>query len=89
MPLREQFEEGIILGGSNSGKRFAIAFQPVHKDRKKFASLHTYAIDTLETYYIETKINPKSAMMTIAKMLRELGVGVETPLLEIGEEVLV
>ena len=86
LPLRQQVEEGIILGGSNSGKRFAIAFQPVHKDRKKFASIHTYeSIHTGETYYIEAKIPPAFAMKTIAKMLKELGVVVETPLLEENE----
>ncbi len=83
LPLRQLVEEGFILGGGNRGNRYAIAFQPVHKNRKKFASIHTYeSIITGETYYIETKINPQSAMKTIAKLLYNLGVEVETPLLE-------
>jgi hypothetical protein len=87
LPLRQLIEEGFILGGGNRGNRFAIAFQPIHKNRKKFASIHTYeSILSGETYYLETKINPKSAMMTIAKLLRNLGVEVETPLLENGAD---
>ncbi|MCA1318390.1 PD-(D/E)XK nuclease family protein [Bacillus tianshenii] len=86
LPLRDQIEEGIILGGGNRGNRFAIALQPIHKNRNKFASIHTYAsIHTGEIYYIETKINPMSAMKTIAKLLGNSGVSVETPLLEDGE----
>ncbi|WP_394187127.1 PD-(D/E)XK nuclease family protein [Metabacillus halosaccharovorans] len=83
LPLRQVIEEGFILGGGNRGNRFAIAFQPIHKNRKKFASIHTYeSILTGETYYLETKINPQSAMKTIAKLLNNLGVEVHTPLLE-------
>ncbi|MEH7335095.1 PD-(D/E)XK nuclease family protein [Neobacillus drentensis] len=83
LPLRQLVEEGFILGAGNKGKRYAIAFQPVHKDRKKFAQIHTYeSIITGETYYIETKINPESCMKTISKLLKTLGVEVETPLLE-------
>jgi len=83
LPLRQLIEEGFILGGGNRGNRYAIAFQPIHKNRKKFASIHTYeSIITGETYYIETKINPQSAMKTIAKLFTNLGVSVNTPLLE-------
>jgi hypothetical protein len=88
LPLRELVKEGFILGGGNRGNRYAIAFQPVHKNRKKFASIHTYeSIVTGETYYIETKINPLSAMKTLAKLLNNLGVEVETPLLKVDLEV--
>jgi hypothetical protein len=66
LPLRQLVEEGLILGGGNTGKRYAKVFQPIHKDRKKFASFHTYeSILTGETYYIETKINPLSGMKTL------------------------
>lgn len=83
LPLRQLIEEGFILGGGDRGNRYAIAFQPIHKNRKKFASIHTYeSIITGETYYIETKINPESGMKTIAKLFKKLGVEVETPLLE-------
>ncbi|WP_226669698.1 PD-(D/E)XK nuclease family protein [Metabacillus litoralis] len=87
LPLRQLVEEGFILGGGNRGNRYAIALQPVHKNRKKFASIHTYeSIITGETYYIETKINPQSAMKTIVKLLNALGVVGQAPLLEQGEE---
>lgn len=83
LPLRNIIEKGFILGGENRGNRYAIAFQPIHKNRKKFASIHTYeSIKTGETYYLETKINPQSAMKTIAKLLNILDVAVETPLLD-------
>ena len=86
LPLRQVVEEGFILGGGNRGSRYAIAFQPIHKNRKKFASIHTYdSTVTGETYYLETKINPYSAMKTIAKLLKNLGIAVETPLLNNGE----
>ncbi|WP_227938288.1 hypothetical protein [Alkalihalobacillus deserti] len=88
LPLRELVEEGFILGGGNRGNRYAIAFQPVHKNRKKFASIHTYeSVLTGETYYIETKINPLSAMKTLVKLLNNLGVEVETPLLKVDLEI--
>jgi hypothetical protein len=83
LPLRQIVEEGFILGEKDKGKRYAIAFQPIHKDRKKFASIHTYqSILTGDTYYLETKIELRSGMKTIAKLLRNLGVAVEVPLLE-------
>lgn len=85
LPLRQLVEDGLILGARNSGKRFAVALQPIHKDRRKFASIHTYeSIISGETYYIETKVNPESTMKTIAKLFKELGVTVDTPLLENG-----
>jgi hypothetical protein len=57
--------------------------QPVHRDRRNFTTIREYqSILTGEIYYIEAKINSKSAMLTIAKLLKKLGVGVETPLLE-------
>jgi hypothetical protein len=88
LPLHQLVEEGFILGGGDRGDRYAIALQPIHKNRKKFASIHTYeSIITGETYYLETKINPHRGMLTIAKLLRNLGVGVETPLLDNGETV--
>lgn len=34
------------------------------------------------TYYVETKINPKSGLETLAKLLTRLGVEVRVPLLE-------
>ncbi len=90
LPLRQLVEEGFILGGGNRGNRYAIAFQPIHKDKKAFASIHTYeSIITDKTYYLETKINPESGMKTIAKLLKNLGVSVETPLLERVETVLI
>ncbi|MCM3768724.1 hypothetical protein [Neobacillus niacini] len=51
LPLRQIVEDGFILGGGDRGNRYAIAFQPVHKNRKKFPSIHTYeSIMTGETY---------------------------------------
>lgn len=83
LPLRQLVDEGIILGSGDGGKRYAIAMQPVHRDRRKFTTIREYqSIRTGEIYYIEAKINSKSAMQTIAKLLKKLGVGVETPLLE-------
>lgn len=83
LPLRQLVEEGFILGGRNTGNRYAIAFKPIHKDQRKFVSERTYdSILTGETYYIEAKINSRSCMVTIAKLLKKLGVAVETPLLE-------
>ncbi|MEK4566921.1 PD-(D/E)XK nuclease family protein [Alkalihalobacillus sp. FSL R5-0424] len=82
LPLRELVEEGVILGSGERGKRYAIAMQPVHQDRRKFTTIREYqSILTGETYFIEAKINSKSAMQTIAKMLNKLGVKAETPLL--------
>ncbi|MGE7688592.1 PD-(D/E)XK nuclease family protein [Lysinibacillus sp. NPDC097214] len=83
LPLRQLVDEGIILGSGDRGKRYAIAMQPVHLDRRKFTTIREYqSILTGEIYYIEAKINSKSAMLTIAKLLKKLGVEVETPLLE-------
>lgn len=83
LPLRQLVDEGIILGSGDGGKRYAISMQPVHRDRRKFTTIREYkSILTGEIYYIEAKINSKSAMLTIAKLLKKLGVGVETPLLE-------
>ncbi|MED4017728.1 PD-(D/E)XK nuclease family protein [Sutcliffiella cohnii] len=83
LPLRQLVDEGIILGSGDGGKRYAIAMQPVHRDRRKFTTIREYqSIRTGEIYYIEAKINSKNAMQTIAKLLKKLGVGVETPLLE-------
>ncbi|WP_162927746.1 PD-(D/E)XK nuclease family protein [Bacillus sp. Y1] len=86
LPLHQLVEEGFILGGGDRGNRYAIALQPIHKNRKKFASVHTYeSMITGETYFMETKINPHSGMLTIAKLLKNLGVEVETPLLGNGQ----
>ncbi|MEH7417079.1 PD-(D/E)XK nuclease family protein [Neobacillus drentensis] len=83
LPLRQVVEEGFILGGRNTGNRYAIAFKPFHKDQRKFVTERTYvSILTGETYYIEGKINSSICMLTIAKLLRKLGVAVETPLLK-------
>lgn len=83
LPLRQLVDEGIILGSGDRGKRYAIAMKPVHFDRRKFTTIREYqSILTGEVYYIEAKINSKSAMQTIAKLLKKLGVEVETPLLE-------
>lgn len=83
LPLRQLVDEGILLGSGDGGKRYAIAMQPVHRDRRKFTTIREYqSILTDEIYFIEAKINSKSAMLTIAKLLKKLGVGVETPLLD-------
>lgn len=88
LPLHPLVEEGFILGGGDNGKRYAFALQPIHKSRKKFVSTHTYeSIRTGETYFLETKINTESGMLTIAKLLKNLGVAVETPLLENGQAI--
>ena len=83
LPLKALIDEGIILGSSDKGKRYAIAMQPVHLDRRHFKTVREYQ-STLsgETYYIEAKINSKAAMQTIAKVLKKLGTEVETPLLD-------
>ncbi len=83
LPLRQLVDEGIILGSGDRGKRYAIAMKPVHLDRRAFTTIREYqSILTGEVYYIEAKINSKSAMQTITKLLKKLGVEVETPLLE-------
>jgi hypothetical protein len=90
LPLHKHIEEGFILGGGDNGKRYAFALQPIHKSRKKFSSIHKYeSIITGETYFLETKINTEMGMLTIAKLLKNLGLAVETPLLENGGTVLV
>lgn len=82
LPLHQLVEEGFVLGEKDHGNRYAIALQPIHKNRKKFASIHTHESSvTGQIYYLETKINPQSGMKTIAKLLRKLDVAVETPLL--------
>ncbi|MEH7114271.1 DUF4145 domain-containing protein [Neobacillus niacini] len=83
LPLHEMVEEGVVLGATDTGKRFAIALQPVHKDNRKFTQMHIYKSKlTSTTYYLETKINPKSGLETLAKLLTRLGVEVKIPLLE-------
>ncbi len=82
LQLRQLVDEGIMLGSSDGGKRYAIAMKPVHRNSREFTTIREYqSIITGEIYYIEAKINPESAMLTIAKLLKKLGVGVETPLL--------
>ena len=45
--------------------------------------MHTYKSKrTGTTYYLETKINPKSGLETLAKLLTRLDVEVKIPLLE-------
>ena len=83
LPLHQIIEEGLVLGSTDSGKRFAMALQPVHKDKRIFTQMHTYKSKrTGTTYYLETKINPKSGLETLAKLLTRLGVEVKIPLLE-------
>jgi hypothetical protein len=85
LPLHVLVNEGIILGSTDNGKRYAIAMQPIHPDNRPFAQLHTYQSQiTGEIYYLETKINPKSGLETLGKILARLGIEVEIPLL-IGE----
>jgi hypothetical protein len=83
LPLHQLVKEGIVLGSTNAGKRYAIALEPIHKDKRDFTQKHIY-VSTLtgETYYLETKINPKSGLETLAKILTVLGVEVNIPLLD-------
>ncbi|MEH7013088.1 DUF4145 domain-containing protein [Neobacillus niacini] len=83
LPLHQIIKEGVVLGSTDNGKRFAMALEPVHKDKRNFTQLHTYKSKlTGSTYYLETKINPKSGLETLAKLLTRLGVEVQIPLLE-------
>jgi hypothetical protein len=83
LPLHQLVEEGVVLGATDNGKRFAVALKPIHKDKRPFTQLHIYQSKITETtYYLETKINPKSGLETLAKLLTRLGVEVKIPLLE-------
>lgn len=83
LPLNDLVKEGVILGSTDNGKRYAIALQPIHPDQRPFTLLHTYPSQvTGEVYYLETKINPKSALETLGKLLTRLGVEVDIPLLK-------
>jgi hypothetical protein len=83
LPLHQMVKEGIILGSTDTGKRYAISMEPVHTDYKPFAQVHTYHSSiTGDTYYLETKINPRSGLETLGKILKRLGVKVEIPLLK-------
>jgi hypothetical protein len=83
LPLYPLVKEGVVLGLTDNGKRYAIALEPVHKDNRNFTQKHTYESPvTGETYYLETKINPKSGLETLAKLLTRVGVEVSIPLLE-------
>lgn len=83
LPLHELVKKGIILGSTDNGKRYAIALQPIHPDQRPFTQLHTYQSQTSgEVYYLETKINPKSGLETLGKLLTTLGVEVDIPLLK-------
>jgi hypothetical protein len=76
-------KKGIILGSTDYGNRYAIALNPVHKNNRSFAQMHTYESSlTGETYYLETKINPRSGLETLRKIFGMLGVQVSIPLLE-------
>ncbi|WP_240035174.1 DUF4145 domain-containing protein [Neobacillus notoginsengisoli] len=82
LPLHELVKEGITLGSTDAGQRYAIALEPIHKDNKHFAQLHTYkSVLSGEVYYLETKINPRSGLETLGKLLKRLGVEVDIPLL--------
>lgn len=81
LPLHPLVKEGIILGSTDNGKRYAIALKPIHPDGRPFVQLHTYLSQTGDVYYLETKINPKSGLETLVKILTRLGVEVEVPLL--------
>lgn len=83
LPLYNLVKAGIILGSTDNGKRYAIALQPIHPDQRPFTQLHTYQSQlTGEVYYLETKINPKSGLETLGKVLTRLGVEVDIPLLK-------
>jgi hypothetical protein len=83
LPLDQFVKEGVVLGSTDTGKRYAIALEPIHKDKRNFTQKHTYKSKvTGATYYLETKINPKSGLETLAKLLTRLGVEVRVPLLE-------
>lgn len=83
LPLHALVKEGIVLGSTDNGKRYAIALQPIHPDNRPFAQLHTYpSQNTGDVYYLETKINPKSGLETLGKILTRLGVEVDIPLLQ-------
>ncbi|WLR57271.1 DUF4145 domain-containing protein [Mesobacillus subterraneus] len=83
LPLYDLIKAGIILGSTDYGKRYAIALQPIHPDQSPFTQLHTYLSQlTDEVYYLETKINPKSGLETLGKILTRLGVEVDIPLLK-------
>ncbi|WP_246017649.1 DUF4145 domain-containing protein [Mesobacillus subterraneus] len=84
LPLHEMVKEGIILGSTDNGKRYAIALKPVHPDQRPFTQLHTYQSQTTGAlYYLEMKINPKSGLETLGKILTSLGVEVDIPLLKL------
>lgn len=83
LPLDQLVKEGVVLGSTDTGKRYAFALKPIHKDQRGFTQKHTYeSTITGETYYLETKINPKSGLETLGKVLTRLGVEVKIPLLE-------
>ncbi|GAM12213.1 DUF4145 domain-containing protein [Mesobacillus selenatarsenatis] len=83
LPLYDLVKAGIILGSTDNGKRYGIALQPIHPDQRPFTQLHTYQSQlTGEVYYLETKINPKSGLETLGKVLTRLGVEVDIPLLK-------
>lgn len=87
LPLHQLVKEGVIIGPTDSGHQYAIALKPVHKDNRSFTQKHTYkSLITGETYYLETKINPKSGLETLGKLLTQLGVEVKIPLLEEAEQ---
>lgn len=83
LPINDMVRAGIILGSTDNGKRYAIALQPIHPDQRPFTQLHTYHSQLSgEVYYLETKINPKSGLETLGKILTRLGVEVDIPLLK-------
>lgn len=83
LPLHDLVKEGVILGSTDNGKRYAIALEPIHPDQRHFTQMHTYESQiTEEIYYLETKINPKSGLETLGKLLNRLGVKVDIPLLK-------
>jgi hypothetical protein len=83
LPLHDLVKAGVLLGSTDNGKRYGIALQPIHPDQRPFTQLHTYQSQlTGEVYYLETKINPKSGLETLSKVLTRLGVEVDIPLLK-------
>jgi hypothetical protein len=83
LPFDQLVKEGVVLGSTDTGKRYAFALKPIHKGQRRFTQKHTYeSTITGETYYLETKINPKSGLETLGKVLTRLGVEVKIPLLE-------
>ncbi|WP_246277245.1 DUF4145 domain-containing protein [Neobacillus endophyticus] len=83
LPLHQFVKRGVILDSTDAGTRYALSLKPLHQDNKNFRQKQTYiSIVTGETYYLETKMNPKSGLEILGSLLTQLGVEVKIPLLE-------